>query len=1102
MQFRAVVVLLSLLFPYSGAIAELERFPSPPEPLPTEALSKLDVLATLGSLPGVTWEWHEGDTPHAENPDQNDGQWRPWADKLNGGKGALWIRARIEVPASLSGYDLADAGLILALHVSPSGTSPVILYLDGRRIAMGVDLEPEVITAKLHLGDHFTVAVKLLPTSDEKQIHPPDLTLQFPASRPDPLHFRSECLSAAVLLPTLDHDPAQLELDEKIVQRAINTVDLDALRQGKQEDFDASLRLAEKTLMPLHDKLHTLKIDAVGNSHIDAAWRWPWVDTVNAVRDTFTTALQLMPEYPNYRYTQPDVQYYAWMEKKYPALFSEMQRRARDGRWEVIGGMWGEPDLNEPDGETMTRQLLIGKRYLQEHFGKDVRIGWNVDSFGYSWQLPQVYKKSGIDFFVTQKLSWNEDNRLPLKLFWWQSPDGSSVLTYFPMSYNGSTDPVQMANEVANALPLAPGLDEVMHLYGVGDHGGGPTRVEIDRAEQWRAPDSVYPTLAMTTATEFFASVSPRVSSPAKSPIWNYKTLAAGHTELHPMAEGQIAVPVWRDELYLETHRGTFTTQARQKQNMRDAEEWMLDAEKLSSISWALGGKTYPGASLNEAWKQLLFNTNHDLAAGSGIGTIYTDAQIEYDAVHAAAKTAQDQAVAWISSRADTRVARPEEDIPLLVMNTLAWPRDGFVTAAVQLPSFGIQEAAIRDAAGNEVPFQVLSSDTTTQTHSLLLKVQHIPAMGFSVLHVTHDKSRFESDLRAEGTTLENSLTRVVIDPRTGCITHLVSKQSGFDAILDGGCGNQLQTFTDRPKHYDAWNIDKSALDTMKAIDAVDSVEIVDRGPLRASVRLRRHWGESKLIQTIVLYAGSDRVDIENDFDWHETQTLLKAAFPLRASSNTAAFEIPYGIIERPTTRDNAVEQAMYEVPALRWADLGDDKHGLSLINNSKYGYDATAHLLRISLLRSSIYPDPMADRGAQHMIYSLYPHAGNWHTAMVERRGYEFNYPLFAYQTNPHPGILGSEHCFLSVQDPSVVVTAMKHSEDGNALILRMFDWSGTMSDAAIQLPGNPFKATEADLMEHPLGQSLQLSGNQLHVQMHPYEIKTLRVEYTPADR
>jgi len=1078
--------------------AQIERFARPPNPLPPTSQATLRRLQKLGEFNGAKWEWHPGDLAHGEDPNSNDGRWKPLGDSANAGKGAIWFRSSIRVPAELDGYALNGASLILTLQVSPGGTVPEILYLHGRRIALGTDLEPEVIEPTLHAGETIAVAVKLLSTPDDKSIHPPQLTLRFAAERPEPVRFRDECESAAVLLPTLDKDPNTLASDLKLLEGAISSVDLAALDHSQQGAFDKSLVKAESTLEALRPKLATLHIDAVGNSHIDAAWRWPWTETLEAVKNTWTSGLQLMNEYPSFQYAVADMQYGEWMEGKYPALFHDLQDAARTSRLDIVGGMWAEPDLNEPDGETMARQILIGKRYAQAKFGTDVRIGWNVDSFGYSWQLPQVYNKSGINFFVTQKENWNEDNRLPLKLFWWQSPDGSAVLTYFPMNYYGTTDPVQMAEELAAARPLAPGLKTIMHLYGVGDHGGGPTRVQLDEASAWTSHRRVYPSLEFSTPAKFFAEVAPKVTALNASPVWNYQTMAAGEKSLPEASADGISIPIWHDELYLETHRGTYTTQAKQKKNMRDSEEWLLDAEKLSSIAWTLGAIAYPQDELNDAWKKVLFNTNHDLAAGSGIGSIYKDAQTDYDAVHASTNAAASQALDWMSAHADSSVNDPLHEVPLIIFNTLGWTRGGFVTADVQLPALASSSRIVaHDPSGHAIPTQVLSSDANTGHYHLLVEANDVPPLGFEVLHVSADEVAQKTDLRVDGTILENSRLRVVVDVKTGCIAHLIDRTTGFDSIADNGCGNQLQTFPDKPKKYDAWNIDRESLDHMTPIDGVDSIDVLDSGPVRASLRIRRHWGASTFEQTIVLYSNADRVDIQNHIDWHETHVLLKVAFPLRASSDHATYEIPYGVIDRPTTRDNAVDAAKYEVPALRWADLGDAAHGLSLINNSKYGYDAAANVLRLTLLRSPVYPDPDADRGKQDCTFSLYPHAGTWQQALTEHRGYEFNYSLSAQQLSEHTGDLGRTHSFLSFDDPNAILTAVKKSEDGNALILRAYDWSGSQSSATIHLPAGAASASEANMMEHATSPALAVDNNTVHLTMHPFEIKTIRVEY-----
>ncbi len=427
---------------------------------------------------------------------------------------------------------------------------------------------------------------------------------------------------------------------------AIAAVDVSALdaaetaagdaRAQAQTKFDASLKAAQVQLEVLRPLLETATFHLTGNSHIDAAWLWPSTETVDVVRRTFGTALQLMNEYPGYTYTQSAAAYNEWMAEKYPSMNAEIKKRIAEGRWEIVGGMWVEPDLNMPDGESLVRQLLVGKRWYKQGYGVDVRIGWNPDSFGYNWQLPQIYKKSGVDYFVTQKMEWNDTNQLPFKLFWWQSPDGSKVLAYFPHGYgNEDLRPLRLADDLVAARERSTGMTDMMDLYGVGDHGGGPTRAMLDEGFRWSTPDAaaitadggapVTPHYEFGTAQSFFSSVEKQIAP--DSPVWNYQTIPK-YTA--PTAvPGKVAIPTWNSELYFEYHRGVYTTQANHKHSMRTAEEEMLNAEKWSSLAW-LDGAKYPADELTEDWKKVLFNQFHDLAAGSGIADIYRDAQKDY----------------------------------------------------------------------------------------------------------------------------------------------------------------------------------------------------------------------------------------------------------------------------------------------------------------------------------------------------------------------------------------------------------------------------------------------------------------------------------------
>jgi alpha-mannosidase len=548
--------------------------------------------------------------------------------------------------------------------------------------------------------------------------------------------------------------------------------------------------------------------------------------------------------------------------------------------------------------------------------------------------------------------------------------------------------------------------------------------------------------------------------------------------------------------LYFEYHRGVLTTQANQKRNMRQSSMWALNAEKYASLAW-LDGKPYPAAALTEAWKKITFNDFHDLGAGSGIGIIYKDAQRDYDQVRWATQEISSSALGVLAAHVNTSAG---SGIPVFVFNPLAWQRSGLATLEVQMPSATTGPLSALDPQGRVLPSEVLASDPATNTYRLLVSVKGVPAMGHTVLHVVPGVKPVVTDLKVSGLTMENANLRVTVDPKTGCITSLFDKRSNFESLASGACGNQLQTFKDTPKDYDAWNIDPGTLDHMTPIDSAGSVELIEKGPLRAVIRVSRTWQNSKFAQDITLFAGADQVDVVSDIDWHETHVLLKAAFPLAATSNHATYEIPFGSIERSTTRNNSWEQAQFEVPAQRWADLGDRQHGFSLVNESKFGYDDQGNVLRLTLLRSPVWPDPEADRGHHHFAYALYPHAGDWKHALTVRHGYEYNYPLQAMQVAAHVGTLPLEHSFASVQPENVVLTAMKKAEDSDSLIFHAYEWAGKSSNVTFTVPEGATGAILTNLLEQPQGSPLTITSNQLTVPIHPFEILTIRVDYQRA--
>ncbi|MES2393868.1 MAG: glycoside hydrolase family 38 C-terminal domain-containing protein, partial [Acidobacteriota bacterium] len=1048
-------------------------------------------LSSFETIDLKDWRYHLGDIPNGEDPALDDSSWQTVTPiKKDLPTEAVWFRREIVVPKQLNGYDLTNAEVEFHVAVGAAGPATLILYMDGRRVALGADLGSIVLWQKAHPGDHTLIAVKALASDVNKVFRSASLSVTTDPLRPSPSDFAKEATSDSWMLPAIPGGAAQAHL----LEEAVAAIDTKALEADDNKAFDASLLKAHHILESLRPLLQQANIHMVGNSHMDAAWMWPWTETVETVRQTFGTSLQLMDEYPQYTYTQSAAQYFEWIQDKYPVEFARIQRRVKEGRFELVGGMWIEPDLNIPGEESQVRQILIGKRYFQKNLGVDVRIGWNPDTFGYNWQLPQIYKKSGIDYFVTQKMQWNETNQLPLKLFWWQAPDGSRVLTYFPHGYGNGTQPVDMAKDYAQASALNPGIGEMMHLYGVGDHGGGPTRMSVNQGEHWQQPDKIYPHVEFGTAQSFFSNVEQHLDT-TDAPTWNYSILGTRGNVLPQPKPNEIALPIWNDELYLEYHRGTYTTQASQKSGIRSSEEMLLNAEKFSSLAW-LTGQPYPGNELNDAWKKVLFNEFHDLAAGSGIADIYKDAHQDFRDVRLATNQANTQALATLSSYIDTQT--PDGSVPLLVFNSMAWKRTGLVEAHVQLPTAS-KSISIHDAAGRALPLQVLHHTAATNSFDVLLRIDGMPALGYEKLIASPaSTSLTSSQLKVTATSLENEYLRVVVDAATGCITSLFDKHSHFDSIAAGGCGNQLQAFHDLPKAWDAWNIDAD-LDT-KPFDLglARNVQLVESGPLRSIIRVTHSTAASKFVQDITLYAGIDRVDVSNNIDWHEQHILLKAAFPLAASSPKATYEIPFGSIQRPTTRNNSFESAMFEVPAIRWADLGDAAHGFSLLNSSKYGYDAKGNVLRLTLLRSTKMPDPDADQGLQHFVYALYPHAGSWQSALTEREGWDFNYPLVAQQTERHSGSLPPAHSFVEVSPANIVLTAMKKAEDSDALILRFYEWAGQPTNVTLRLPHNVATASSVNLMEQPDPTPVSIDGDTATTAVTPYSIDSIKVTFS----
>jgi alpha-mannosidase len=871
-------------------------------------------------------------------------------------------------------------------------------------------------------------------------------------------------------------DKAKLGAD---LQSIAASIDINALTGGSLEKFQSSIDAAKVSLKPIgaYAKRFTLYFDA--NAHIDAAWLWRDLETKEVCKNTFGSVLKMMDAKPDFTYTQSAAAYFDWMETLYPEVYAGIKKRVADGRWEVVGGMWVEPDCNLPEGESWMRHLLYSKRYFQSKLGADVKIGWNPDSFGYNWNAPEFYQNAGIDAFVTQKMGWSEHNVFPYRTFWWQAPDSSRVLCYFPFDYSTEVDDPYQLTDWMRQYEANTGFTKLMILFGVGDHGGGPTDEMLSRIEHLKTLD-VYPTIEYGTAQKYLDWLK---------------------------AQDLSKLPVWNNELYLEYHQGTYTTQANMKKSNRRDEALLTNAEKFSTISTMFGG-TYHSADMEEAWRKVLFNQFHDLLPGSGIRPNYIDAAEKYKAAELIGNHELNTSLSFIASRVNTSSIK--KGWPVMVYNPLSWTRSDIVT--FHLPQM-TDKYAVFDSRGKEIPSQIVPVDKYHQ--DILFRAVDVPSIGYSLYELREVKPAATSaTLKSSPSGLENDFFLLTVDSATGWVKSIVDKRNGKEILT--GSGDELQMLEDKPAEWDAWNI---GLTGKSYPWKVRSVTVAENGPVRVVLRVKRDFLKTGIVkdaptfdypnsfctQDIILYNGVDRVDFKTDTDWWEEHVMLKVAFPVTVSDSVATYEIPYGSIRRSTGYGNSWDSAKVEVPAEKWADISSGDYGVSLINNSKYGYDIKGSLMRLSLLRSPIWPDPTADRGKHSIEYELYPHAGTWKEAHTVQRAAEFNNPLIAQfgqgdesegGNKKYVSTLSASKSFATIAPDNLVLTTIKKAEDGDAWVYQWYDATGAGGSAHLTLPKTPMKVVTSNFLEAD-GAPLKFSGASVDVPTRKNSVVTIKVYF-----
>jgi alpha-mannosidase len=807
------------------------------------------------------------------------------------------------------------------------------------------------------------------------------------------------------------------------------------------------------------------RVWGVGHAHIDMAWLWRLRHTREKAARTFSTVLHLMRQYPEYRFTHSSPQLYAYLEEDDPALFARIREQIEGGRWGITGAMWIEADTNIPSGESLIRQLLAGKRYIRERFGIDSRLLWLPDVFGYSWALPQIARGCGIDYFLTTKISWSQFNRFPYDTFRWRGIDGSELLTHFVTTpdpdsrmytYNGRFTPAEVAG-LWKQYRQKETNDELLLLFGFGDGGGGPT---AEMLEAGRALENLpgLPAVAQTLPETYFERLAARVD----------------HDRL----------PVWDGELYLEYHRGTYTSQAYNKWANRQAEMLYHHAEWLSTLGDLLtGSDAYPDEALRSGWERILLNQFHDILPGSSIAEVYEDSRADYAAILATGR----EVVAVAQERLLAAMARDSAGV--VVFNGCSWARDGLVA----LPwSDELARGWLVDAGGARVVTQQVSGE---RGDLLLLQARDVPALGYATFSLGDGEPApvEPPPLSVSARELENDDYRLELDGQ-GRLVSLYDKRYRREVLA--GPANVFQTFVDRPMAFDAWDIDIYYQERQEDVTELLEAVVEETGPLRGVLRLQWRFLDSTITQRLTIYAHSPRIDFDTEVDWQERQILLKVAFPLRVRTTRATYEIQFGTIERPTHWNTSWDYARFEVPAQRWADLSEGDYGVALLNDSKYGYDVRDNVLRLTLLKSAIYPDPEADRGRQRFTYSLLPHGGDWRAGEVVVEAYALNWPLAARAVAAQDnGELPERFSFAAVAASHVILETVKQAEDGDGWIVRFYECEQRRNpEVVVEFGQRLNRAVACNLIEET-HEPASVDGNRLTFAIDPYEIKSFRV-------
>lgn len=1032
--------------------------------------SDINKLIAVQSCPIASFKMKKGMFLTPAEVDKCDCAWEDFNSKTDtwcGPDDHYWFRAEIEIPQSFNKKPFW-LSFVTQTTFWDAVNPQFLLFINGE-IVQGLDTNHREVRLfdKAKAGERLTIDLQAYTGRDNDHNQGSTDNLRLFASM---IEFDEKINDLYYNLVTPNKIVSHLDKDNQsriklqlALEKAVNLLDL---RVPYSKEFYASVDECNKFVKAeIYGKLagnDDVIATCIGHTHIDVAWWWTVEQTREKVVRSFATVLKFMDEYKDYKFMSSQPQIYKFVKQRYPELYEKIKKRVKEGRWETEGGMWLEADCNVTSGESLVRQFLHGKTFFKEEFGNDNKILWLPDVFGYSAAMPQILRKSGIDYFMTTKIAWNQFNKLPADTFWWKGIDGTEVFTHlvttqdveqpsdsFYTTYNGKLDPICLmrAWERYQHKDLN---NDVLISYGYGDGGGGPTREMIETGVRMEKGITGAPKVRMEASLKYFQELYARCA--------NNKDLAR-----------------WDGELYLEYHRGTYTSMARNKRSNRKCELLWQDVEFFSVYAQKLG-LPYDAQEIYDSWEVILLNQFHDILPGSSIKEVYDVTKVEYEALEKRAELLISHKTEALANAVDAKAN------DLVVFNSLSFDRDDAVV--VETDSYeGV--TAFVDNFGNKLPA------VRTKCGQLTFSPIFVPAKGCAVFTPTTEAIEDAKRITVKGSVIETPFYTIALD-KSGQFTSMFDKDAQREILKKGEKANVLRVYEDKPIYYDNWDIDIYYTQKSWVADDVQKLEWEENNSVRAVLRIERKFLESTIVQKVIFYADSRRIDFDTYVDWKQHDLLLKCEFPVDINAREATYDIQFGNIKRPTHKNTSWDAAKFEVCGHKWADLSEGGYGVALLNDCKYGYGITEGKMTLSLVKSGTVPNPTTDQEEHYFTYALLPHGDN-NIEEIVKEAYCLNVPSYAVRVKaPNPTIKAES--MLTIECDNVIIETVKKAQDGNGMIIRMYEYQNKRTSTSVFVNGGFTSVEECDLMEQSVAKFSD-AGEDFNFTIKPFEIKTFRI-------